>query len=82
MVANILQPEAAAAKETVAATLCSDSLVVVLGEGCSLQQASGCGNLKTMEAPAPIARISASDMPTFDLPSQAEQSTSGSGSSA
>ena len=71
-VANIFQPEAAAAKETVAATLCSDSLVVVLGEGCSLQQACGCANLRTSPSPAPVARISPSDIPTFDLPTQAE----------
>ncbi len=78
VVANILPTDAAnpadPAKET-GATLCSDSLVVVLGEGCSLQQACGCSNLKTMEAPAPVARISPSDIPTFDLPTQAEYFT-------
>ncbi len=71
VVANILPADAADAKET-GARLCSDSLVVVLGEGCSLQQACRCGNLKTMEAPAPATKISPSDIPTFDLPSQAE----------
>ncbi len=74
-VANILPTDAAAAKET-GARLCSDSLVVVLGEGCRLQQACGCANLRTTKAhspsPAPVARISPSDIPTFDLPTQAE----------
>ncbi len=75
VVANILPTDAADAKET-GARLCSDSLVVVLGEGCRLQQACGCGNLRPTEAhsppTAPVARISPSDIPTFDLPTQAE----------